>query len=244
MKPHLLFIAFAAMILSGCSGTEESGISLSVTEKTLHFGEEYQIQATSSSPITYTVENEYHASVSETGLVTALFVGETAIHLKSKDGSRIFILKVVPKSNLYPEPCTEWGISRDEIVGRYGKPAMEMEDGLSYEKYSDKAPMVVYLFDENSKLKSAAVMVETAYSEELGTFLAERYMSLTQSDGKFGFVNGLTPETVTTAIVASLYNISHWQVIYVPFSGKTQNASVEQQSEAVSKSFARLMGTE
>lgn len=49
---------------------------MKIYKKTLYSGEKYQINAKSNDAITYTVENKYHATVSESSLVTAAFVGQ------------------------------------------------------------------------------------------------------------------------------------------------------------------------
>jgi len=101
---RLVFIATLIIVLNSCDKDDKDLISLSVSEKTLNFEDEYQIEATSNSVITYTVENEYHAEVSETGLVTARFVGETNILLENAEDNKTFKVIVEPIYNLYPEP--------------------------------------------------------------------------------------------------------------------------------------------
>ena len=105
-RKFFIILAVLPLLLAGCSKDEPKPdiISLVVTEKTLNFGDEYQIVATSKAPIVYEVENEYHADVSETGLVTARFIGETIILLSNGEDSKTFKIIVSPKSNLYPEP--------------------------------------------------------------------------------------------------------------------------------------------
>jgi hypothetical protein len=58
MKKRLIFLAVAlSLMFTGCSKDDDPDlISLKESEKTLYYGDEYQIEATSKAAITYTVE--------------------------------------------------------------------------------------------------------------------------------------------------------------------------------------------
>ena len=86
----LVFIAI--LIISSNSCKKEDLITLNSTEKTLNYEDEFQIEAESNSLITYSVENEYHAEVSESGLVKARYVGETNIILQNAEDRKILKL--------------------------------------------------------------------------------------------------------------------------------------------------------
>jgi hypothetical protein len=95
---------------------------LKIYKKTLYSGEKYQINAKSNDAITYTVENKYHATVSESSLVTAAFVGQTKIRLDNGNNSKKFKLTVAPKYNLYTLPNVRFGEPRTVSILKLGTP--------------------------------------------------------------------------------------------------------------------------
>jgi hypothetical protein len=219
MKKGLVLLAVVLpLVLAGCSKDDEPDvISLEVSEKTLYSGDEYQIEATSKAPINYTVENEYHAEVSETGLVTARFVGETNVLLSNGEDTRNFRVIVKPKNNLYPEPDVKFGDSKSSIIAKFGTPDDESSSEIGYIDYSDAAPILMFSFDSNDKLEGYGVLVKSFYSSTLADFFLERYLIVSaEEDGVFLFINDLNPTTATMGIGLQLYNISYWIVIYMP----------------------------
>ncbi|MGM1055440.1 MAG: hypothetical protein ACQEWG_06100 [Bacteroidota bacterium] len=234
----LLFgIAFSLLIVS-CSKDDEVDklITLESSVKTLYFGDEYQIEATSNTPLLYSSDDEYHASVSELGLVTARFIGETNIVLSNGNDTKKVSITVKAQSNLYPDPNLEFGTSKSALLAKYGTPDVETETVILYDNYSNAAEAVMYLFDDNNNLKSSAVMVKTAYSSNLGTFLVERYLTVDRDN--LIFVNALEPENATMLIGADLYNLSYWLVVYVPYSSTTMSSQIE--AKSISSEFDNL----
>ncbi|MBQ5958416.1 MAG: Ig-like domain-containing protein [Bacteroidales bacterium] len=67
------------------SCNKEKLITLTESSATLHHGETYQINAECENPILFSSENEYHAKVSSSGLVTANYIGNTTITLQSEN---------------------------------------------------------------------------------------------------------------------------------------------------------------
>jgi hypothetical protein len=225
MKKLVFILAVVALVLTGCSKDEEPDvISLKVSEKTLYHDDEYQIEATSKGAITYAVENEYHAKVSETGLVTAKFVGETNILLSNGEDSKTFKVIVKPQSNLYSEPDVKFGDSKSSIIAKFGTPETESGNSILYDDYSNSAPIVMFSFDSSNKLTSYAVMVKSMYSSILADFLLERYLAVSENDGLFMFINGLNTNTATMAIGLQLYNTSYWMVMYIPNNSSAKSS--------------------
>lgn len=238
MKKLLLLLLIAPFIFISCgSDDDDDSISLKETEKALKHGETYQINATSGNKITYASENEYHATVSESGLVTAARIGETQISLSDGKSAKKFKVTVSPESTMYPDPNLEFGISKSDLIKKLGTPSKETADGMSYDNFSTKAPQVAYLFDSNNKLKSVGVIVKTAYSSELGTFLRERYVYGTsiEEDYTLVFVNALKLENATMLIGASLYNTSYWMTIYMPYSNTKSRVQKANEMDKIAK---------
>lgn len=246
MKKLFFLFTCTLFLLSSCSSDDDNknGISLSEASTTLKSTKTYQIKATSDTKITYAVENEYHAEVSESGLITAGKIGETDIILTNGDDTKHFKVTVEPESKLFPEPNIEFGLSKADLIKKIGTPAYETSDGIRYDNYSTNAPQAVYLFDSNNKLKASSVMVKTTYSKELGTFLGERYVYATSDEENYTlfFINALSLEKTTMAIGAALYNTQYWMTIYYPYSKSKTSAQLRSSQESsIKKAIDCLM---
>ncbi|MDR3119131.1 MAG: hypothetical protein LBU44_06905 [Mediterranea sp.] len=228
MKKRLvLLIGVLPIVFAGCSKDDDTDvISLKVSEKTLYFEDKYQIEATSEAAINYTVENEYHAKVSETGLVAARFVGETNVLLSNGKDTKNFKVIVRPKSNLYPEPDVKFGDSKSSIIAKFGTPDSETSSAIAYADYSNTAPVLMFAFDSANKLDSYILMVKSMYSSTLADFLLERYLAVSEKDGLFLFINGLNTTTATMAIGLQLYNTSFWSVTYIPSTSTSTKSAL------------------
>lgn len=225
----LISLSFLFFSCSKEDGPDNS-ITVQSSEKTLYFGDEYQIKATSNLPISYTSNDEYHAAVSETGLVTARFVGETEILLSNGSETKEVPVTVEGKSNLYPKPHLDFGISRSKLIGELGTPDAEIEEGVGYGSYSSAAPMIMYLFDENDNLRSVGVLVSTVYSSDLGTFLSERYLPADPEN--LIFINALEESRTTMLVAAELYDQDYWMVLYIPYSSSAKDTLLKRNSFA------------
>ena len=227
MKKSLLLIIplLGIMLLQSCSKDGDDITLTSPAEVTLKLGETHQIVAMSSTPITYTSENQYHSIVSNDGLVTAGFVGSTKIKVNSSGISKDIKIIVKPEYTLYETPSIEWGKPKSEIIAKYGTPDKTSDTSIGYTDYSNSAKMLMFLFDEQNKLKASSVMVKTSYSSDLGAFLAERYLFISNVEDILLLINDLTASKATTIIGAELYSTSYWQVLYMPTPKDNRSSS-------------------
>ena len=191
-KLSLVLVALLAFSFVGCEGwldipdpepdpdpdpdpIEEALINLITTDATLHSGETFQIEAECENPITYTSEDEYYATVSEDGMVTAGFVGSTNIMLETEGDSQTFAVMIEPTSNLYDEPEIQFGESKDDLIERLGAPDEEEEGVIAYANYGENC-MLMVVFNEEDLVEYYAVILSVEQAEELDTFLGERYL--------------------------------------------------------------------
>lgn len=204
-------------LLSSCSKDNNNLIKLSSPATiTLHNEQTSQIDVTSPLTVNYSSENEFHAKVTSSGKITANYVGETIINLSNGKDSKSISVIVEPRYNLYPSPCTDWGVTKNEVIAMYGTPDYENDNGIGYSNYSTSAPVAMFVFDDNGKLASSAAMVKTSYSSNLTDYLLERYMPAVVDAEEYTamFINALTAEETTTAILLAVYNLSYFQVFY------------------------------
>lgn len=217
-KLSLVLMAVLAFAFVGCNSwldfpepepepepDVEAVITLEETSTTLHKGETYQINAECEAPISYSIENEFVATVSEEGLVTANYVGNTVVNLASESDTTAFEVTVEPVSNLYPEPEIEFGETKEAIIERFGQPEAETEDAIGYPNYSENSVMLMVMFNEEGLVENYAVIFATSFEEELETFVSERYMFVQEMDGMKIYVNALTPEEASLLVGIQAY---------------------------------------
>jgi len=198
----------------------EAVITLEETSATLHSGETYQIQAECEFPITYTSENEYYASVSEEGEVTANFVGSTNIVLESESDTQTFVVTVEPVSNLYPEPEVEIGATKEAIIEQFGTPDIDEDETLGYYNYSENGTMLMVMFDEEGLVYAIAVILDVSFEEELNTFLGERYLYVQEHEGMKIYINGLTLEETSMIIGSQILEDQFLMAVYEAYTNE------------------------
>ena len=212
-----------------CSKEDSNEISLSESSVTLHFGDEYQIVASSETDITYKVKDDYHATVTGTGFVTARYIGETDITLNNEEDTKVFKLTVAATKNLYPEPDVEYDMSKNSVIQKFGTPGATADDAIGYYNYSSKAPMLMFLFDSNDRLIAYGVLVEIGYASDLVEFLLERYPFIEEDteDELLWFTNGLTEETATMFICSGLFDSANLLVAYYYIDALAESTSLK-----------------
>lgn len=220
-KLSVVMMAILAIAFMGCN--KGKLITLSETSATLHHGETYQIDAKCENPITYTSADEYYASVSETGLITANFIGSTTIALQSEEDSKTFSVTVDPRSDLYTEPNILFGETKEAVIGKLGTPAVDQGDAIAYSNYAPNAPILVVMFEDNC-VEYYGVYVNPDYGDELNNvFLAERYYFIGTEDGINIFADGTTAETVTMIVGTELDEDGDWIAIYMAYEDLKAN---------------------
>ena len=213
-KLTVVLMAVLAIVFTGCN--KDKLITLSETSATLHHGQTYQIDAQCENPITYASADEYHAMVSDAGLVTANFIGNTTIELQSEQDSKTFSVTVEPQSNLYSEPNISFGESKNSVISKLGTPAVEMDEGIGYLDYATAAMMMLVLFDENNCVEYYALIINPPYTDELNdTFLPERYNFFGYQDGLDIYINSLNYATTTMVVCSEEYEDGMWIVMYM-----------------------------
>lgn len=214
----LLFILLSTFY--SCKNNED--IDLKGSEITLYSGEQYAIKANSDTKILYESENEYIATVSDKGVITAKRIGETSILMDNGMDKKAFGVKVNPKYDLYPIPELNFGMSKISLIEKYGTPDETDENTIAYSDYSDAASFVIYKFDDAGLLVASSVMVKTSYSKDIIPFLLERYNYIEEEEEEedveetFVFIDALAEETTKINVVAKIIDSDYWIVGYMP----------------------------
>ncbi len=223
MKHFIHYFSRVALLaimvfLVGCDG-EIGGLEITSSKNlTLNYDETSQIivSGASSNGIVYESEDEYHARVTEGGMITGRCVGNTVVEIRDGHKTAEVAVKVVARENLYETPTLAFGIvSKSDIISLYGTPDEETDDVLAYKNYSPSADVLMFNFDERGKLESSLVAVKISYTSNLVDFLLERYIPVHVEATSALFIDGLTLEEANTTIMLNMFNTSYMSVVYM-----------------------------
>lgn len=79
--------------------------------------------------LTWSVDDEFVATIDDDGLLTGCHVGEANIvAVDSKGGKACAKVVVEPKYNLYTEPCIQWGDTKDQVKGLDKRELLKEDD--------------------------------------------------------------------------------------------------------------------
>lgn len=198
MKRPLLLCIALLFIFSSC-GKDNDYISLEKNGVTLYSGDEYTIKVSSDTKVVYKSNDEYIATVSEVGVITAMKIGETFISLNNGTDKKSFTVEVKPRYVLYEE--FEFGTTKDIIISKQGTPDNENENSISYYNYTKEISEITYFFNDD-KLINLRVYAKSSFKDILEPFLLERYKYIgTDNEGKFSvYINGLNKESANMEI--------------------------------------------
>ncbi|WP_157359379.1 hypothetical protein [Wenyingzhuangia fucanilytica] len=243
---RIILLLFSITFLN-CSQKEEvynHNIAVDTFNKTLYSGEEFIIKAISDLPLTYTSENNYHASVLsvdkwDNANIKAGFVGKTVIKITNGEDTKEVNLIVSPLRNLFPTPPLElFGTSKQEVISAIGVPDEETDTSIKYYNYSDAAPYISYFFNDENALYSINIAYKIGRSYALDNFLSERYrfagVFINEVVGN-GFVYYNSLRNITPTIAIYLYGLdrNHDAVVYQPY--------IEQDDEETSSKTSLLI---
>lgn len=166
----MLLLAATATLLPSCHKDDLK------TDYSMYKGEFRTIEGKDAVGKEWDSVNEYVATV-ENGIIKGKYVGKTTINCTNDDKIGPLYVEVTPRYTLYEDPCTDWGISKDEIKKKYGTPASEVEDGIIYYTDNLNVPFVAYTF-KDGKLANCGVVCNLTAESDAINFLSERYESL------------------------------------------------------------------
>ena len=233
MKKFFTLFLVVSSIVGMTSCEEEDKFDISSSVITISSKETYQIEVTSDNPVTYTSKNEFHATVSETGLVTAVFVGETEIIVESGGKTKLVKVTVAPKYTIFETPFIEWGTSKAAIILKFGNNGYENTENNYIDYDGLNAADVIgtrFIFDSSNNLNSTAIYLFTEDFTEAALGLHERYLFLESEETEDGgsmhfFIDALSLSQAQMYIVALEVNDDMFAIAYMPIENVTTNRS-------------------
>ena len=224
-----VFLILAAMLsafaFTSCSSDDDSTVSLAESAVTLKVDENKQLKA-SGNVKKWGSENEFIASVSIRGLVTANHVGETQVMANGSNGSAICKITVQPKYTYYIEPLCKEGITKSDVK-KYEKRNLRSEstDGLFYNGENTLVTAVAYQFDSNGYLKYVLLMIphhnSSVLAQQLINFLLERYNPVADIDGVYTFIDANSVKTANKIVYMEVAPQGYYNYISVTYAINT-----------------------
>ena len=233
MNKYLTLFFALALMLTSCNGGDDTSckgdecneetdlITLKETGKEMHYEGTYKIEATSKHPLTFTSQDEHHATVTSDGTVTAGKIGMTNIIVNNGYDTKEFRVNVKPISTLYDEPCIEWGVKRQYVIDIFGEPDTENDTGFAYHDDNDAVPGRYYFFNLSSgKLVIASVSVNANYEADLNTYLEERYTYYSNTAVMTVYIDTASKDDATTKIIKgrNASDPTFFDIMYIPFN--------------------------
>lgn len=247
----LLLTAIIAIATTSCKDDDDI-IKLATSETTLNYQDKFQIDVTSDLVINYESQDEYIATVSATGLITAGHVGTTLINISSGNEVKQFKVTVEPKYTTYETPFIEWGATPTQVVSKFGKNYYFNEEynTISYEGLNSEYVLQTrFLFNDNDQLYSSAVYFDAATFGQVALYLYERYQFVESGELEDGrlmhfFVDGLTSADVKMSIAVLEIDDTTFTVIYMPYeddSANTSSAKSTLKRKAISAKIGKIV---
>lgn len=216
----LSFLALMCVVLlSACSKDNDTpSMSIGKSEISLNSKQtETIVVSPSAAGCTFTTENKYIANVSADGKVTPITVGTTYITVSNstQNFSERCKVTVTPLLNLFKEPYLSFGATKATVKANENRTlATETSTGLGFTGENSNVTLVMYVFDKQGKMISAAIAFPTSKMYTTMDFLAERYIPIGYENGYGVFMSN--DEKMGVGI--TVYNTSYLMIVYAPVS--------------------------
>lgn len=234
MKTAKIFYAMCAMCafsFVSCSDDDDDDSSFKLPPESVSFnqGDNQQMAADDGRALTWSVDDEFVATIDDDGLLTGCHVGETNIvAVDSKGGKACAKVVVEPKYNLYTEPCIQWGDTKEQVKGLDKRELLDEDDNTILLKADGSADYVLYTFEDGG-LKAVSILIGTSYTKASVNFLFERYEYLGYADDIYVFTDrkGLS-------VLVQVYSAKYIMILYCKDpSSKSMNVNNAEAFDAV-----------
>lgn len=215
---RFLCVCLIPLIFQGCNGiSEKIELEVSPTEVVVYAEGTQQIQ-TNVDDATFSSEDNYYASVDDSGLVTGNKVGVTNILVQSAYGSATIPISIMPRYDLYPDLDFFVGKGLYYISSAFGdgyehSKSSKGEDLYVYRDISSYVDFVGFTLS-NDVCSGIVVAVPTKNTSMLTKHLIERYNVAGMQNGYYYFTNW----NKGVAIALTVYTASTIAVIYTKYT--------------------------
>ena len=204
MKKFFILLCLFPLIASCDMIGNDDEIHLEDDSIVLYVGDSYTFNGGPIEQLEFYSGNEFVASVSGEGEITAEHVGSTVVRVsdKSKSAGQANIeVEVKSRNNLISEaPIFDFGMSKSEVIKLMGTPDYTYNASIRY--YYDNKPFtfVAYDFDDSDRLTTCLVSVEPDYDKELGEYLADRYFLAGKTGTDLFYIDAYSEDDAETLV--------------------------------------------
>ncbi len=213
----LLYIMGIMLLIMGCKKKAEDGhdITLSETTVILHKNDEYSINAESPLTLYYTSDNEYHAIVSNQGVIKGRYVGTTSINISNNYLTKTISVTVNPRYNSFNIPDITFEDTRDYITQTLGTPDYIHDDGKTIGYwFNNGAPEEMEYHLTNDLVVGYKATFYRSLETEIKNYLGERYKYQYSKRNIDHYINALETIDATMRIDSYEENTRYWVVTY------------------------------
>ena len=240
MKRILFYVTaiVSLTLFAACSKDDGDGFNITSSKSVQLTSQKTSQIECSDSKATYTSENGYVATVSETGLITGRRIGETYIDV---NGQKSIKVSVTPVYTQFSEPQFLFGATKDEVYAKVGTNySLSNESGIVYTTANDRVRGYLYLL-KDGRVTSVVMVVSSSYFSSLTDFLLERYAPATFSEEDYTvlYVNALTADKITMIIGEQVYSASIIYVAYLPYTNSKSRSVTN--SESIKRQVKSLL---
>ena len=207
-----LFIASLALIPIFFSCEKSSKLTVAPEEIILYSEGSTKITTNASSP-TFTVADDFYASVEADGTVKAKKVGETTIRVSGNGETTSVPVTIMSMYSLYPDLDKIVGKNKSAVSSLLGSGYTTGTDSWVYKNYNSYTDGIVVTF-ENERVSSVGAIVSTSYTSMMSKYLLERYSLVGMQNDMYFFLN----HDKNASVVFSVYNVSYLMAVYVPYT--------------------------
>lgn len=215
-------LALSVMSFSACSdddGDDEKSFTVNPSSVTFRHGDEVQLEASDNTQVTWSVLDDYYAKIDDSGKLTALHVGATAVKATDSQGKFVSVpVAVVPEYLTYTEPYLGWGASKSEVKGKENRTLDSEDDDNLF--YAGDNFILGYVFKDGA-LSGAVIMLKSYDLEEVVAFLGERYWYLGKKDKMYLF-----SDEKNVALGVQLRSLTTIAITYVPYTAGNKSLSL------------------
>jgi hypothetical protein len=203
--------------LTECKKDKDS-FSINATEITLKRNQTFNLVVSpDASGCVFESENDYIATVSSSGVITAQLVGETYIVVKidEKDFTDKCKVTVTPEYQMYREPYLIFGKPKANVKS-YETRYLLLEDDITlfYLGENSYIDYLLYTF-EKSAYSISCCLIPISYVKLLTDYLEERYVPVYTTDSLSIMMTADSKTTVGMS-QSTIIGTEYFMIIYFP----------------------------
>lgn len=220
-----VFFVLIAILLVACEESSKN-FQLSPSSVNLYYEETQQVEVLGETgSFEWSTANDFHATVSSTGKITAGHVGSTVITAKQGKKEGTCSVTIQPKYYLYDTPYFGWGETMTQVSNKLGTPYQTQANTLVYVLSETDGIIAMYMFADG-KLTSVGITLNVKNVTTLTYYLVERYQPFGAENGTYYFMNAMNFDEATLGLMmryVSTNSMHYYHVVYAPIN-QQQNA--------------------